>query len=497
MAKEIENRYQYLSFIETKGHFKWIGGESDLKLLVEETTDETTDDNWEEDLHHNMLTYKSKDTIIKWYRGTKTLMVQGNKHLEYKRKLHGILESESRTQNPMDEGPNETTTDLGRTDRVEVEECSCGCKAVLDTLKKLEQSVGELQVKILGDTPPQNVKTNNQTDLEAEIKYLRERTTKLEEQNSTLISTNKCLRKEVATLESERESLITANRILYEDMKSNKEFNGENEYANSTPAHHYKPQGNHANCTRHKPANNNAPRDDESNADSTNHSSVGAPDPEEDRENEGWTKVQRKRNTEDILLIGDSMIRNLEPSRMSKKKIKKIVYSGSQLHEIKAKESNLPTIGVQTVIIHAGTNNMADPNQTPTDIASKLDQLAMAIQEKENNCNVIISSIITRNDNDFDTRTSSINSELNKLCKARKWVFVDNSNIDHTCLNRSGVHLNTKGDSLLATNLISALRGKSNSRQGRSRTGKQHSNFQNERKMETMWEFMQMLGRLR
>ena len=40
-----------------------------------------TDHFWEEDPHHNMLTFKTKDTLIKWYRGTKHSMVQGNKHM--------------------------------------------------------------------------------------------------------------------------------------------------------------------------------------------------------------------------------------------------------------------------------------------------------------------------------------------------------------------------------------------------------------------------------
>ena len=195
-------KHHYLSFIEAKGHFKWTGSEHDLKLLVHEATDEATDGNWEEDPHHNMLSFKSKDTVIKWYRGTKTLMVQGSKHMECKVKLHGVLESEIRAHESVDERPTVTGTP-GEVDQPQVTKCNCGCKAVLETLKKLELSVAELQVKIVGDTSPQN--TNNQMD--AEVKYLRERCIELEEQNCTLIHANECLRERVATMEAERESL--------------------------------------------------------------------------------------------------------------------------------------------------------------------------------------------------------------------------------------------------------------------------------------------------
>ena len=60
------------------------------------------------------------------------------------------------------------------------------------------------------------------------------------------------------------------------------------------------------------------------------------------------------------------MIKNLELTRMSKKKIMKKVYRGSQLQDIKAKETDLPAAGVRTAIIHAGTNNVSDPNLTAT-----------------------------------------------------------------------------------------------------------------------------------
>ena len=60
------------------------------------------------------------------------------------------------------------------------------------------------------------------------------------------------------------------------------------------------------------------------------------------------------------------MIKNLELTRMSKKKIMKKVYRGFQLQDIKAKETDLPAAGVRTAIIHAGTNNVSDPNLTAT-----------------------------------------------------------------------------------------------------------------------------------
>ena len=125
------------------------------------------------------------------------------------------------------------------------------------------------------------------------------------------------------------------------------------------------------------------------------------------------------------------------------------------------KEATMPAEGVGTVIIHEGTNNLSDPNQLPGSIAMQLEELALSIQERENNCAVIVSSTTVRNDNDYDAKSSLTNSEICKVCQTNKWLFVDNSNIDDTSLNRSGLHLNSKSDSLLASNIVRVLRGNS------------------------------------
>ena len=106
---------------------------------------------------------------------------------------------------------------------------------------------------------------------------------------------------------------------------------------------------------------------------------------------------------------------------------------------------------------------------------------------------------MTRNDNDFDSKIESTNSELTKICEVRDW----NANIDETCLNGSGLHLNGKGDSLLASNPTNALRGKGhNSPSGHSSGSRftklnyRGSNFQ-ERDAKIVWNFLQLMGRQR
>ena len=46
----------------------------------------------------------------------------------------------------------------------------------------------------------------------------------------------------------------------------------------------------------------------------------------------------------------------------------------------------------------------------------------------------------------------STNNRLEKYCKGNEFFFIDNSNIDASCLNKSKLHLNRKGTSYLANN---------------------------------------------
>ena len=56
-------------------------------------------------------------------------------------------------------------------------------------------------------------------------------------------------------------------------------------------------------------------------------------------------------------------------------------------------------------------------------------------------------------DVDFNEKINEINEKLNKLCKSKGMFFVDNSNIDGTCLNKSKLHLNRKGTGALVKNM--------------------------------------------
>ena len=107
-------------------------------------------------------------------------------------------------------------------------------------------------------------------------------------------------------------------------------------------------------------------------------------------------------------------------------------------------------------IIHTGSNDLRTP-MSPEDIANNITALAKSIKSDENE--VIISSIIARNDNtELDKKGKEVNIFLNNLCTENNFGYVNNSNIcSDRHLNGSRLHLNSRGTVTFAKNLLNAI----------------------------------------
>ena len=55
---------------------------------------------------------------------------------------------------------------------------------------------------------------------------------------------------------------------------------------------------------------------------------------------------------------------------------------------------------------------------------------------------------------------SDINNKLTDLCKENLIDFIDNENIDESCLGEGKLHLGKKGNAYLASNFIKYVKSK-------------------------------------
>lgn len=107
------------------------------------------------------------------------------------------------------------------------------------------------------------------------------------------------------------------------------------------------------------------------------------------------------------------------------------------------------------IIIHVGTNYLN--NQSPKQIAECVVLLADDISQNSS-AQLTISGIIYRSDETMlNNKITESNKILKKFATNRRWGFIDNSNLDSSLLNNSGLHLNNKGNCAFARNITNHL----------------------------------------
>ena len=163
-----------------------------------------------------------------------------------------------------------------------------------------------------------------------------------------------------------------------------------------------------------------------------------------------------------VLIIGDSIIKNIKPNMLSSKsEVIKKSFPCKKIEDISNNLASLADIipNCNKVILHLGTNNIQ--SDTTSDIQDKYTALISEIQRLNVNCRVYISSLTTRSDiANGQTEIDAVNAVLKNLCASQNCSFINNKNIDSSCLNGSNLHLNQKGTAFLAMNFIRSIRGK-------------------------------------
>ena len=177
-----------------------------------------------------------------------------------------------------------------------------------------------------------------------------------------------------------------------------------------------------------------------------------------------------------IVIIGDSIIKDIIPEKLSRKPVKKYKFAGKTAEEI---SEQLDSIQLQEnpshVIIHAGTNNLR--TDTAKTCATKIGKLVNHIKVKFPQSKVGISGLTIRKDCDVGEKLNQTNKDLRSFCIRQGHTFIDNANINSSALNSSKLHLNPKGTAYLAVNFINFLRNRVYSKRRNKQLSKQ--DFQN------------------
>ena len=156
-----------------------------------------------------------------------------------------------------------------------------------------------------------------------------------------------------------------------------------------------------------------------------------------------------------IVIIGDSMLNNIDPKGLGKKhQVKVRSYGGSTTKDMI--DFIKPTIRKKpdVIVMHVGTNDITSDCAT----IMNLQEIVENVKSESPETKFVLSSVINRDDrNDIQRKVSQINKKLENFSNLNDIELVDNSNIGLNCLSKKKLHLNIKGDAQLAKNFINFI----------------------------------------
>ena len=162
-------------------------------------------------------------------------------------------------------------------------------------------------------------------------------------------------------------------------------------------------------------------------------------------------------------LIGDSLVKNIEPEKLSRACRGKTIVEcsrGAKIKDIHKKANEFLASGHidgnTALIVHCGTNDLAAENEDAA--ATKLRMLINDLKPKTKS--LAISAVTLRNDSATVTtrKVNRFNRLTETICEQTNVCFIDNRNILAHHLNRSNLHLNSSGSKVLGSNLCGYLR---------------------------------------
>ena len=98
-------------------------------------------------------------------------------------------------------------------------------------------------------------------------------------------------------------------------------------------------------------------------------------------------------------------------------------------------------------MIHTGTNDLKNGVNTMKEVR----QLVKCMKEldREEEVKIGFLSMINRSDRNLEKEIVDLNLKLKWYSKGNQFLFLDNYNIDKSCLNNIKLHLNEKGTNIL------------------------------------------------
>ena len=185
---------------------------------------------------------------------------------------------------------------------------------------------------------------------------------------------------------------------------------------------------------------------------------LNAPEKEKSRATNSNESGDEKSTRKKITIIGDSILNGISEFGLKRKhNVKVRAHPGASMQDIKDHIRPVIRGKPDSVITHAGTNDLTKNVDTQEMIREIVEE-----SKKESPSKMIVLSSLTirkdvKNNPGIEKKIHKLNLKMKNLAKELSIGWMDDSNIDASCLGFSMLHQNKKGNALLANNFINEI----------------------------------------
>ena len=165
--------------------------------------------------------------------------------------------------------------------------------------------------------------------------------------------------------------------------------------------------------------------------------------------NENVISSDSHKNAQNVVhILGYSMIKHVNSGNVSGyMNLKVKSHPGATTEDLIDYVKPIARKKPKMLVIYTGTNDLSNEMNT----IKKVKKVVQSIREIDVNQEIQIafSGIINREDSNFAEKIEERNTKLESCCKSKGFVFINNSIMNSSSLNRDRLHLNQQGTGLL------------------------------------------------
>ena len=158
-------------------------------------------------------------------------------------------------------------------------------------------------------------------------------------------------------------------------------------------------------------------------------------------QNKSKAKPAHEHNRVNVAVIGDSMVKHLNPSKLrkgTKHNINVQTFSEANVADMRYFVKPAISRSPDYLLLHVGTNDLK--RQTPQQIAGSISTMCREIAKDSPDTKVVLSEVITRSDDSsLNPKIKELNCKLSQVCQNNNWGLLNHNNITADYLNTYGL----------------------------------------------------------